>query len=83
MHLIISLLLFRFLQSQRNITAANHALESPVRFIDEAITVKIHKRNIWITPVDKTKYYHLKQLLINLLLWKPVNIKKYLPIDPM
>ena len=73
----------RVLQSQRNITAANHASESPVRSIDEATTVKIHKRNIWITPVDKTKYYHLEQLLINLPLWKPVDLEEYLPMDPV
>ena len=73
----------RFLQCQRDITAVNHASELPVRSIDEATTVKIHKRNIWITPVDKTKYYHLEQLLTNLPLWKPVDLEEYLPIDPV
>ena len=48
-----------FLQRQRDITAANHASETPVRTIDQATTVKVHKKNIWVTPVDKTKYNNL------------------------
>ena len=73
----------RFLQHQRNITAENHALESPVRSIDKATTIKIHKRNILIAPADKTKYYHLERLLANLPPWKPVDLEEYLPIDPV
>ncbi|GET04088.1 uncharacterized protein LOC105326236 [Rhizophagus clarus] len=71
-----------FLQRQCDITAKNHASENPVRSIDKAVTVKIHKKNIWVAPVDKTKYNHLKNLLIDLPSWKPVNIEEYLPADP-
>lgn len=72
-----------FLQRQRDIAAVNHASESPVRSIDQATTIKIHKRNIWVTPVDKTKYYHLEQLLDNLSPWEPVDIEEYLPNNPV
>ncbi|GES98595.1 hypothetical protein GLOIN_2v1782174 [Rhizophagus clarus] len=72
-----------FLQRQCDITAKNHASENPVRSIDKAVTVKIHKKNIWVAPVDKTKYNHLKNLLIDLPSWKPVNIEEYLPADPV
>jgi len=67
-----------FLQRQRDITAKNHASETPVRSIDEAVTVKVHKKNIWVTPVDKTKYNNLKNLLIDLPSWEPVDIEEYL-----
>jgi hypothetical protein len=56
----------RFLQWQRDITAANHASKTPVRTIDQATTVKVHKKNIWVTPVNKTKYNNLKCLLTDL-----------------
>jgi hypothetical protein len=46
-----------FLQRQRDVTSINHTSESPIRSIDQATTIKIHKQNIWITPVDKTKYH--------------------------
>ncbi|GBB97525.1 hypothetical protein RclHR1_00300004 [Rhizophagus clarus] len=72
-----------FLQHQCDITAKNHASENPVRSIDKAVTVKIHKKNIWVAPVDKTKYNHLKNLLIDLPSWKPVDIEEYLPADPV
>ena len=72
-----------FLQRQRAITAVNHASETPVRTIDQATTVKIHKKNIWVTPVNKTKYNNLKCLLTDLPSWKPVNIEEYLPNDPV
>ncbi|GES77344.1 hypothetical protein RCL_jg12191.t1 [Rhizophagus clarus] len=55
-----------FLQRQCDITAKNHASKNPMRSIDKAVTVKIHKKNIWVAPVDKTKYNHLKNLLIDL-----------------
>jgi hypothetical protein len=72
-----------FLQRQRAITAVNHASETPVRTIDQATTVKIHKKNIWVTPVDKIKYNNLKGLLTDLPSWKPVDIEEYLPTDPV
>ncbi|RHZ55994.1 hypothetical protein Glove_407g11 [Diversispora epigaea] len=49
-----------FLHRQRDITNANHISETPIRSIDQATTIKVHNRNIWITPVDKVKYYHLE-----------------------
>ncbi|UZO22624.1 uncharacterized protein OCT59_014982 [Rhizophagus irregularis] len=55
--------------------------QNPIRFINRAITIKIHKCNIWVTPIDKTKYYRLEQLLSNLPPWKPVDIEEYLPND--
>ena len=73
----------KFLQHQRDITAANHASEIPVRTIDQATTVKIYKKNIWVSPVDKLKYDHLRNLLTNLPLWKTVDIEEYLPDDPV
>ena len=73
----------RFLQRQRVTTAKNHASETPVRSIDKAVTVKVHKKNIWVTPVDKTKYNHLENLLIDLPSWKPVDIEEYLLNDPV
>ncbi|RHZ74811.1 hypothetical protein Glove_219g66 [Diversispora epigaea] len=73
----------KFLYQQHNITTANHTSETPVRSIDQAITIKVHNQNIWIIPVNKTKYFHFKQLLINLPMWKPVDIEKYLPNDPI
>ena len=72
-----------FLQQQHNITAINHASETPVRTIDQATTVNIHKKNIWVTPVDKTKYNNLKSLLMDSPSWKPVDIEEYLPNDPV
>ncbi|UZO01231.1 uncharacterized protein OCT59_012335 [Rhizophagus irregularis] len=48
-----------------------------------ATTIKIHKRNTWITPLDKSKYYHLEQVLVNSSLWKHIDIEEYLPIDPV
>src|SRR6266540_1688141 len=54
-----------FLRHQRDITAVNHISETPIHSIDQATTIKVYKQNIWITTVDKTKYYNLEQLLIN------------------
>ncbi|CAB5394997.1 unnamed protein product [Rhizophagus irregularis] len=73
----------KYLQQHRNITAINHASESPIRSIDQATTIKIHKQNTWITPLDKSKYYHLEQVLVNSSLWKHIDIEEYLPIDPV
>jgi hypothetical protein len=73
----------RFLQRQRDVTAVNHASETPVRTIDQATTVKVHKKNVWVTPVDKTKYYNLKNLLTDLPPWKPVDIEGFLPNNPV
>ena len=64
-----------FLRRQHDIT--------PVRSIDQATTVKVYKKNIWVTPVDKTKYNLLKNLLTDLPSWKPVDIEEYLPNDPV
>ncbi|CAB5180640.1 unnamed protein product [Rhizophagus irregularis] len=72
-----------YLQCHRNVTAVNHASESPIRSIDQATMIKVHKCNIWVTPIDKTKYYRLEQLLSNLPPWKPVDIEEYLPNDPV
>ena len=72
-----------FLQCQRDTTAVKHASEGPVWTVDQSTTIKIHKKNIWIAPIDKTKYYHLKNSLIDLPPWKPVDIEEYLPIDPV
>ena len=73
----------RFLQHQRDITALNHASETPIRTIDRSTTIKVHKQNVWVAPVNKAKYYHLEQLLTDLSPWKPVDIEEYLPIDPL
>jgi hypothetical protein len=73
----------RFLQSQRDTTAINHASETPVRPINKAVTIKVHKSNIWITPADKIKYNYLKNLLNDLPPWKPVDIEEYLPNNPV
>ena len=72
-----------YLQHHRNVTAVNHASESPIRSINQTTTIKVHKRNTWIAPVDKTKYYHLEQVLINLQPWEPVDIEEYLPNNPV
>ena len=72
-----------YLRNNRVVTAANLASETPVRTIDQATTVKVHKRNIWITPIDKTKYYNLERILIDLPLRKPIDIEEYLPNDPV
>jgi hypothetical protein len=72
-----------FLQRQRNITAMNHASETPVRPIEKATTTKIHKRNVWVTPNDISKYSNLRCLLTDLPPWKPVDIEEYLPTDPV
>ncbi|CAG8633361.1 11116_t:CDS:2 [Ambispora leptoticha] len=72
-----------FLQRQREITAINHASKTPVRTVDQATTVQIHKRNFWVAPVDRTKYYQLEQLLNDLPLWKPVDLEEFLPTDPV
>jgi len=71
------------LQRQRVTTAKNHISETPVRSIEKAVTVKVHKKNIWVTPVDKSKYNSLKNLLTELPSWKPVDIEEYLPNDPV
>ena len=71
-----------FLQRQRVTTAANHASENPVRTIDQATTVKLHNKNIWVTPIDKTKYGNLRNLLTSLPSWKPIDVEEYLPNDP-
>lgn len=55
-----------FLQRQRVITAANHASENPVRTIDQATIVNVYNKNVWVTPVDKTKYDDLRNLLTSL-----------------
>ena len=72
-----------YLRNNRVVTAANLASETPVRTVDQATTVKVHKRNIWNTPIDKTKYYNLERILIDLALWKPIDIEEYLPNDPV
>ena len=72
-----------FLQRQRDITGRNHALEVPVRTIDQSTTIRIHKRNIWVAPIDKGKYYRFECFLTNLLPWIPVDIEEYLPTDPV
>ncbi|CAB4395231.1 unnamed protein product [Rhizophagus irregularis] len=72
-----------YFQCHHNVTAVNHASEFPIRSIDQATTIKVHKCNIWVTPIDKTKYYRLEQLLSNLPPWKPVDIEEYLPNDPV
>ena len=72
-----------YLQCHRNITAANHASESLIRSIDQATTIKIYKRNIWVTPIDKIKYYHLEQIINDLPSWKPIDIEEHLPNDPV
>ena len=83
-HLIIAISNYvGFLLRQREITAINHASDTPVRTIDQATTVKIHKQNFWVTFIDKNKYYHLIQLLTDLPSWKPIDIEEYLPSDPV
>ncbi|RIB04962.1 hypothetical protein C2G38_2045458 [Gigaspora rosea] len=72
-----------FLQCQREITAANHASETSIRTVDQSTTIQIHKQNFWVTPVDKSKYYNLEQLLTDLPLWKPVDLEEFLPTDPV
>ncbi|PKY43086.1 hypothetical protein RhiirA4_508449 [Rhizophagus irregularis] len=57
--------------------------ETPIRTIDQATTIKVHKKNVWITSIGKNKSYHLEQSLIDLQLWEPVDIEEYLPTDPI
>ncbi|CAG8778960.1 2252_t:CDS:1, partial [Ambispora leptoticha] len=71
-----------YLRQHRNTTATNHTSETPIQTVSQATTIQIYKENIWITPVDRNKYYHLEQALINLPLWKPVDVKEFLPTDP-
>ncbi|CAG8781459.1 17150_t:CDS:2, partial [Gigaspora rosea] len=73
----------KYLQNQRSITAMNHTSETPVRTVEQATTIQIHKQNFWVTPIDKTKYFHLEQVLTELPLWKPVDIEEFLPTDPV
>ena len=70
-----------FLQCQCVTTATNHASENPVRTIDQATTVKLHNKNIWVTPINKTKYGNLRNLLTSLPSWKPIDVEEYLPND--
>src|SRR6266498_2348459 len=72
-----------FLQRQCDTTAINHASEVPVRTIDQATTIQVHRKNIWVAPIDKNKYYHLEHFLVDSSPWKPVDIEEYLPIDPL
>ncbi|CAG8509016.1 40401_t:CDS:2 [Gigaspora margarita] len=72
-----------FLQCQREITTANHASETPIRTVDQSTTIQIHKQNFWVTPIDKSKYYNLEQLITDLPLWKPVDLEEFLPTDPV
>src|ERR1043166_3028430 len=58
-----------FLQRQHDITSRNHASEVPVRTIDQSTTIRIHKRNIWVAPIDKGKYHRLECFLTDLLPW--------------
>ena len=50
--------------------------------IDQAITVKTYEKNVWVTPVNKTKYNNLKNMLTNLSSWKPIeiDIEEYLRV---
>ncbi|CAG8630036.1 11166_t:CDS:2, partial [Scutellospora calospora] len=41
----------RFLHHQHEITASNHASETPIKTVDHATTIQVHKRNIQ-QPVD-------------------------------
>jgi hypothetical protein len=68
-----------YLQHHRVIAVANHTSENPVRAIDRATTVKVHNKNVWVTPIDKTKYDNLRSLLTSLPSWKPIDIEEYLP----
>jgi len=61
----------------------NHASETPIQTVDQTTTIKIHNQNIWVTPADKAKYYHLEYLLADLSLWEPVDIEEYLPTNPV
>ena len=54
-----------------------------MRIINQVTTVKVYKKNIWVTPVDKAKYNHLKNVLTDLPSWKPIDIEEYLPNDPV
>jgi len=72
-----------YLHHHRDITARNLASETPVRPINQATTVKVHKKNIWVAPINQTKYIHLKNVLIDLPSWKPIDIEEYLPNEPV
>ncbi|CAG8540203.1 25712_t:CDS:2 [Gigaspora rosea] len=72
-----------FLNGQNKITAKNHASITPVRKIEQAITIKIHKANTYIMPNDEFKYNRLENALEDLPLWIPIDIENYLPIDPV
>ncbi|CAG8481510.1 15475_t:CDS:2 [Gigaspora rosea] len=54
-----------FLQQQKEISAINHSSEVAVRSAEDATSIKIHNRNTWIAPVNKTKYYDLVNTLTN------------------
>ncbi|CAG8845386.1 13191_t:CDS:2, partial [Gigaspora margarita] len=72
-----------FLQKQNKITTENHASIIPVRSIEQAITIKIHKSNTNIEQNNKIKYYQLENALKNLPLWTPIDIENYLLADPV
>ncbi|CAG8839508.1 23352_t:CDS:2, partial [Gigaspora margarita] len=72
-----------FLQQQKEICAINHNSEVPVRSVEDATSIKIHNRNTWIAPINKTKYYDLINILTNTPSWKPIDVEEYLPTDPM
>ncbi|CAG8806607.1 44727_t:CDS:2, partial [Gigaspora margarita] len=72
-----------FFQQQKEISAINHNSEVLVQSVKDATSIKIHNRNTWIAPINKTKYYDLINILTNTLSWKPIDIEEYLPTDPM
>ncbi|CAG8847419.1 13573_t:CDS:1, partial [Gigaspora margarita] len=68
---------------QNRITTENHASMIPVRSIEQATTIKIHKSNTNIAQNDKIKYYSLENALKDLPLWTPIDIENYLLADPV
>ena len=56
----------RFMRRQRDITVVNHVSETSIHSINQVTTIKIYNQNIWITNVNKAKYYNFGQLLTSL-----------------
>ncbi|CAG8789107.1 28598_t:CDS:2, partial [Gigaspora margarita] len=72
-----------FLNQQNEITTKNHASLTPVRSIEQAVTIKIYKRNTHIISNNKIKYRQLENALKDLPLWTPLDIENFLLADPV
>ncbi|RIB16181.1 hypothetical protein C2G38_2190717 [Gigaspora rosea] len=58
-------------------------LDGPVRSIEKATSINIYENNNWINSYNKMKYRKLENILKDLLPWKPINLEKHLPTEPV